>query len=228
MEGLTGLLRKLIAGSDTRRTRLHDERGNRASLSRALRNGPQALASALAARFGQRGVRPWISYDAQALIAAFLTKQSRVLEYGSGMSTVWYAEHTGEVVSIEHCEPWFEQVRGIARERGTANLRYRFAAEEAAYATPTEAERGAGFDLVMIDGAFRDACAAQAVQLVRPGGMIYLDNSDKAAGSDTGDVPAAREMLLDFALADGAEVTTFTDFAPTQLFVQEGLLVRRR
>lgn len=223
------MLRKLIAGSDTRRTRLHDELGNRVSASRALRNGPRAVASALPAKLlGKRGVRPWISYDAQKAIAAFLTPRSRVLEYGSGMSTVWYAEHAGEVVSIEDFAPWFDQVGGIIAERGVTNIRYRFAPDLAGYAAPTGEERSEGFDLVMIDGSARDLCAAAALPLLRPGGIIYLDNSDKAACPVSGDIPAARRMLLDFAKADGAKVTTFTDFAPTQLFVQEGLMVRRR
>ncbi len=220
------MLRKLIAGSDTRRTRLHDERGNRVSFGRALRNGPRAIVSALPARLGLRAVRPWISYDAQAEIAAFLDKSKRVLEFGSGMSTVWYAEHAGEVVSIEDYRPWFEQVESIILGRRANNVRYRFATADN-YAALGESERGNGFDLVMIDGSARDRCVHTALEVIRPGGMIYLDNSDKGFGAATGDVPAARRLLLDFAEVDGAEVTLFTDFAPTQLFVQEGLMVRR-
>lgn len=226
MEGLSGLLRKLIAGSDTRRTRLHDERGNRVSLGRLLRNGPRAVASAIPAKLGVRAVRPWISYDAQALIAEFLDPAKRVLEFGSGMSTVWYGEHAGEVVSVEDYRPWFQQVQGIIARRGASNIRYRLAGP-GDYAELVQADRAGGFDLVMIDGSQRDACARTAIELIRPGGMIYLDNSDKGFGDATGDVPAARQLLLDFAARDGAEVTLLTDFAPTQLFVQEGLMVRR-
>ena len=36
-------LRKIYAGSDTRKTRLHDELGEAVSLGRLLRNGPRAL-----------------------------------------------------------------------------------------------------------------------------------------------------------------------------------------
>lgn len=222
------MLRKLIAGSDTRRTRLHDELGNRVSLSRLLRNGLRAAASAVPAKLGRRAVRPWISYDAQAVIAAFLNKSGRVLEFGSGMSTVWYAERAAEVVSVEDYRPWFGQVQAIIAARGAGNVRYRFAETAEDYAAVPEGERGEGFELVMIDGSARERCAETALAVIRPGGMIYLDNSDKAAGPATGDVPAARRLLLDFAARDGAEVTLFTDFAPTQLFVQEGLLIRRR
>lgn len=220
------MFRKLIAGSETRRTRLHDERGNRVSLSRLLRNGSRAVASAIPAKLGLRAVRPWISYDAQAEIAAFLDKSKRLLEFGSGMSTVWYAEHAGEVVSIEDYRPWFEQVRGIIAQRRATNIRYRFAGADD-YAELALDERADGFDLVMVDGSQRDRCVQTAIELIRPGGMIYLDNSDKGFGDATGDVPAARQLLLDFAARDGADVTLFTDFAPTQLFVQEGLMVRR-
>ena len=41
------LWRKLIAGADTRKTRLHDEHGHRASLGALIRNMPRALSSGL-------------------------------------------------------------------------------------------------------------------------------------------------------------------------------------
>lgn len=220
------MLKRLLAGADTRKTRFHDELGNRVSSSRAIRNGPRAIATGVARlALNYRPVRPWISYDAQQVIAAHLTPRSRVLEFGSGMSTVWYAERAGEVVSIENYRPWFDQVQGIINSRKIGNIRYRFAADFDEYTTIGDKERSDGFDLIMIDGRVRDRCVRAALDMLRPGGMLYLDNSDKAGGSPSGDIPAARRMLLDFAFAKGASTRLFTDFAPTQLFVQQGLMV---
>lgn len=221
------MLSKLVAGAETRKTRFHDELGNLVSATRAIRNGPRAVVTGVARlALDYRPVQPWISYDAQPVIAAHLTPDSRVLEFGSGMSTVWYAEHSREVVSIEDYRPWYAQVQGIIAKRKAGNIRYRFAADVEQYTTLSEAERGDGFDLIMVDGSARELCVRRTLDLLRPGGMMYLDNSDKHGGSTfSGDIPEARRTMLEFASAHGASTRLFTDFAPTQLFVQQGLML---
>ena len=224
--GEAALFKKFFAGSGTRKSRLHDERGNLVSLSRLVRNGPPALITGIARLvLNRRPVRPWISYDAQKVLEALLTPSSRVLEFGSGMSTVWYAQHAGEVVSLEDYQPWYKVVQQIIAARGVGNIRYRFAANADEYTILTEAERGPGFDLIMIDGSVRDLCASRSIDLLRSGGSIYLDNSDKGIDAKTGNCARAAEMLLEYADRHGYAVRWFTDFAPTQLFVQQGLLV---
>lgn len=220
------MLTKLIAGDGRRKTRLHDELGERVTAGRLLRNGPRAvLTGAARLLLDARPALPWISYDAQGVIAGRLTPNSRVLEFGSGMSTLWYAAHAGEVVAIEDHRPWFDKVGDLIAGRGLRNVRYRFAADPGSYADVRDDERGDGFDLVMVDGSVREDCLRAGLPLLRPGGMAYLDNSDKGAGGAPGDVPAARRLLLRFAAERGGVVQHFTDFAPTQLFVQQGTLV---
>lgn len=215
------LLHKLYAGSDTRISRLHDELGGPVPLGRALRNGPRAFGTGLLRiALGHRPERPWISYDAQAELARFLSPDSRVIEFGSGMSTIWYARRAGSIVSIESDRAWFDTIG--ARLGRLGNVDYRFAADRTAYlsAAPDEA-----FDLVMIDGGWREDCVDYAIGRLRTGGIIYLDNSDKGPSPITGDIPAARRKLLDFAAQQGLQAREFTDFAPTQFYVARGLMV---
>lgn len=221
------MLTNLITGGGTRKTRLHDEQGNMIPASRALRHGPRAFVTAVARRaFNYRSVQPWISYDAQAVIDAHLTKASRVLEFGSGMSTVWYAERAGDVVSTEDYEPWFDQVNAIIAARSIANIHYKFARNADEYTSFTDEERGDGFDLIMVDGSVRDLCIRRSLDLLRPRGMLYLDNSDMGSLGATGDIPAGRALILDHARTNGASVRFFTDFAPTQMHVQQGLMMQ--
>lgn len=211
---------RLIAGGATRRTRFHDELGQPISLGRALRNGPRALATGLArVLFGVRPERPWISYDAQVALAAILGPESDVLEFGSGMSTAWYCRHARHVVSIEDDQAWYDAI--AARLKPLANVDYRFANGRAEYIRLAP-ERD--FDLIMIDGNWRDDCAAFALRHLKAGGVIYLDNSDKQVGPGTGDVPKAVAILKEMAMHEGLPIREFTDFAPTQLFVQRGLM----
>jgi predicted O-methyltransferase YrrM len=214
-------LRKFLAGSDTRITRFHDELGQPVPLGRALRNGPRALGGGLLRlTLGHRPELPWISYDAQAELARFLTPASRVIEFGSGISTIWYARRAGYVVSIENDRAWYEAIG--ARLGKFGNVDYRFAADRTAYLSAAPDQE---FDLVMIDGNWREDGSRYAIGHLRPGGIIYLDNSDQGSSPDTGDVPAARKQLLEFAARHGLPAREFTDFAPTQLHVQRGLMV---
>ncbi|MGI8943013.1 MAG: class I SAM-dependent methyltransferase [Qipengyuania sp.] len=220
---MVGIWRKLVAGSESRPTRLHDALGQRASISRVFRNLPRAFASgALRVAWGRLPERPWISYDAQRHIAAFLASRpgARVLEFGSGQSTRWYAERCAHLVSVESNSEWHAR---ISRQlSGLSHVDYRAAPEREAFASP---ELDGLYDLVMIDGPWRDACVDTALRVLAPGGIIYLDNSDKADNPSEGDVPAARCEFIAFAEREGLPWREFSDFAPAQFFVQRGLMV---
>ncbi len=217
-------LRKIYAGCETRKTRLHDELGAMVPLDRLLRNGPRALLTGLArVVFDWRQELPWISYDAQKQLARVLTKNSKVLEFGSGMSTMWYSRHAGTVVSMEDYRPWFDLVAPRVAKLG--NVDYRFAADRGEYVGLAPDEK---YDLIMIDGSHRDDCARFAVEHLAKGGVIYLDNSDQGLDQKTGNVPEAKRILLAYAELEGLPTFEFTDFAPTQLHAQRGLWVGRR
>lgn len=207
------LLQRLIAGSDVRRTRLHDRTGARVPFGRLLRHGPRAVGGAiLRVMAGYRPALPWISYDAQRLLARRLGPATRVLEFGSGLSTLWFARRAGSVVSIEHNPHWFAKV--AQRLGPLCNVEHRLAEQHDDYiALPPEAR----FDLIVIDGPWRLSCALATVRHLAPGGAIYLDNSDKFVD--------AAQLLRDFAAKRGLPAREFIDFAPTQAFVQRGLLI---
>lgn len=75
---------------------------------------------------------------------------------------------------------------------------------------------GDGFDLIMVDGEYRADCVEVARSCLRPGGMVYLDNSDVE--------PDAKKNLARLAKERGATIRLFTDFAPTAFFVNQGML----
>ncbi|WNO53789.1 O-methyltransferase [Stakelama saccharophila] len=218
------MLTKILKGSRQQKSRLHDHKGNLVPTGRLIANAPRAFVSGLfRVLLGHRPRLPWISYSATLEIAAFLSNEKRVLEYGSGMSTLWYAKHAGQVVSVENFRPWYDQVRSALEKDGINNVEYHLAESIEEY---TRVPCEGGFDLVMVDGSFRDRCTAAALATLRPGGIFYLDNSDRMAlpGSDEA---AAAELALKYAKDHNCTVTYFTDFAPTQFFAQEGMMVRR-
>lgn len=64
------------------------------------------------------GPVPWITYSATSYLSCIVRADYRVLEFGAGNSTRWWAERVSEVVSVEHDPGWAEGVR----KRNLANV----------------------------------------------------------------------------------------------------------
>lgn len=119
---------------------------------------------------------PWYSYPC----IHFLEKHIRtgslgitVFEYGSGNSTLWWANRTKQVVSVEDDKNWYDRVKKIMPE----NVTYTFAEGESEYVSsitryPTK------FDVVIVDGSHREECIKVAKDALTELGVIIVDNSD--------------------------------------------------
>jgi hypothetical protein len=191
------IAKRVFVGGGTRKSRLHDERGQLVPLGRLIRNGSRALVGEVARHaFKFRPARPWISYDATSYLKHHLTNQSRVLEFGSGMSTAWYASVAGQVISIEDYKPWFVHVETILQKSGISNVKYEYASTKDDYLKIAIDEAKNGYDLIMIDGNYRDECVDIAIQKLNHGGIIYYDNSDRGVDPKTGDTPKAIARLF--------------------------------
>ncbi|ASF45695.1 class I SAM-dependent methyltransferase [Methylovulum psychrotolerans] len=220
---LKNLVRKACYGNRNY-SRLHDEKGNKIAYKLLFLHSPKAIMTGLLRiAFGYRPLLPWISYSAIDYLQDFLNKEKTVLEFGSGMSTVWYAQFAKQVASVEDCQPWFQKVKTIFKEKNITNVEYVILTDDAYVGYKSDS--GEQFDLIMIDGSNRHHCALNAINLIKEGGIIYLDNSDKHADTLDGDTKLAENVLLDFVKRKkGADVIYFTDFAPTTFFVQQGML----
>lgn len=116
---------------------------------------------------------PWMTFPVLRYLEHLDLGGCDVLEWGSGNSTVYWARRSRSVVSIEHSPAWHTSIsERMDAERVTCIL----ASEGPGY---VEAPQGRDYDLVVIDGVNRDDCAVAAPPLLRPGGMILLDDSDR-------------------------------------------------
>lgn len=122
---------------------------------------------------------PWYTYPAIEFIEPRLQPGFRVFEYGSGWSTLWWAERVASVAAVEHEPAWHAQVS--ARLPANASLRLR--TDAAGYVGEIDAA-GGEFDVVVVDGEHRNECARAAAARVKPAGAIIYDNSDRKAFAD--------------------------------------------
>jgi hypothetical protein len=120
---------------------------------------------------------PWYTYPAIEFLKQFDFTEKSVFEYGSGNSTVFWSRRARRVVSVEDEEEWFERLGPQLPANCTllheSDLR-RYV--DVIYRYPE------GFDIIVVDGPGRGftrmKCVRAALQRLRPGGMVILDNSD--------------------------------------------------
>ena len=217
-------VRKRITVRGCRRSRFHDERGNRIDVS-GLAYLPHCLLTTISRlAFGIRPTMPWIGYRAIKQLERTLQNDWTIVEFGSGMSTLWLAERCNRVISVEEDSVWHAKVSRELRRRGIQHVDYRLRKAGDYHRVDDIDERSCQF--VLIDGIKRGLCAAEALRIVADGGFIYLDNSDKHADSKDGDTRVAEDLLL--SSQRRAEARYFVDFVPTHFFVTQGLLLRMR
>jgi hypothetical protein len=121
---------------------------------------------------GRLAPLPWYTYPAIAFLDGLDFSGCQVGEWGSGNSTLYWSRHAQSVRAIEHDPTWVEL---LSQQGLPSNVELIHAAETAEYVG------GLGnksFDVVVIDGLHRAACAERGLQRLKPSGLIVLDNSD--------------------------------------------------
>jgi predicted O-methyltransferase YrrM len=99
-----------------------------------------------------------------------------VFEYGSGFSTIWWASRTSRIVSVEHNERWYEEIRSKLPGNATALFR---ALEYGGDYHRAILDADGPFDIVVIDGRDRVNCAKVCVPQLTDGGVVIWDNSER-------------------------------------------------
>jgi hypothetical protein len=133
---------------------------------------------------------PWWPYDAPVWVAANLPPEARVFEYGGGGSTLWLEDLGAAVTAVEHDAQWHAQLAAAVSPRTRLLFRPPHPAGTVTsavapsyfdtYAAAIDAEPDGNLDLVIVDGRARVECARRAMSKVRPGGLLILDDTDRA------------------------------------------------
>lgn len=211
-----------MTGGKSHKTRFHDEKGNRLDWKGFIYLPHCLLTTILRLTIGYRPILPWISYRAIKVLDELIQSDWKMLEWGSGMSTLWFAERVGHLTTIEDNNFWYDKV--ISTLKKVSNVDYRFLTGNSYFNLEQFAEHE--FDFILIDGSQRGNCAKHAVRKIKPGGYIYLDNSDKHSTEEGGDIRVAEEILLQAVNERGGEVKYFVDLVPTYLAVNQGMLIK--
>lgn len=140
---------------------------------------------------GRHPDHPFITETANLILSTYLRPTDMGLEFGSGRSTLWLAKHVKHLISVEHDKEWYDRISKALKDNGIDNVTYYLREKNVLETLPIEwDEKGphsayakvlqdfadGSLDFVFVDGVYRSACALGAINKLRLGGFILIDN----------------------------------------------------
>lgn len=132
---------------------------------------------------------PWLTYPLIQFIEPKLSSDLSMYEYGSGNSTLWFAKFVGTIRSIEHDLEWFKKInqnmptnvtlvhKSVDQKMAYHELTYMGFQDEEQY-TEDIKHNFSRYDIILVDGIYRNRAIVNASQCVTDRGVIILDNVD--------------------------------------------------
>jgi hypothetical protein len=119
---------------------------------------------------------PWYTYPAIQFLLPKDFSGKRVLEWGAGQSTLFWAERAKQLVSFESDERWHRRLTA----RGLSNATIHLVDDHRAAAESLLANER--FDVIIVDGLDRGNCARLSLGLLALDGAIILDDAERNPG----------------------------------------------
>lgn len=181
---------------------------------------------------------PWITFPAIKYLENYLKRDMRVFEYGSGGSTLFFAQIVKGVISVEHDLNWFKKIRDevILKKYNNVNLinicpvldsnsEWYYYSYNANYSNMSFKEYVQEilnypdnyFDIVFIDGRARTGCFIESIQKLRKGGLIVWDDTDRDRYRENFKI--SRQSLKKIEVPGPTPFSAF--FTATTIFIKE-------
>jgi hypothetical protein len=134
---------------------------------------------------------PWLTAEATRRLDDWLLASHTGIEWGSGRSTIWFAQRVKHLMSVEHHAGWHSAVTESLEQAGVHNVDYRlhpcaperietpewiaamFASD---YVRAVDTFGAKSIDFALVDGMYRSACALAVLPKLRPGALLIVDN----------------------------------------------------
>jgi hypothetical protein len=128
--------------------------------------------------------KPWLTQDANRMLATLLCPDDVGIEWGSGRSTQWFARHVKRLVSIESHVGWYDRVKKQLAEQNITNVDYRLLHVEdgkdednSPYVRVIDSIADNSLGFALVDGFARGTCASVVLPKLKPGGILIVDNA---------------------------------------------------
>jgi SAM-dependent methyltransferase len=156
---------------------------------------------------------PWITDGAvdylETVVGEYKKNHLEVvaLECGSGSSTGYLAQRVTRLVSIDHATDWHTAIQIVVSAMGVYNVDFR--TEPRPYWNLLREFAEESFDVALIDGRDRVDCVRQVPRLLKPGGTLLVDNTERIGGiSERGPYYEMLGCLVGWPVIHFEQVTT--------------------
>ncbi len=140
-------------------------------------------------------VKPWIHPDVVTMLYKKININTKILEFGSGNSTVYFSKLTDNLYSVEHNIRWYNEIKPQLNNKvkyilskvdyvpqpSKDEIFYNCKTIEELFTAPIPDEY---FDIIIIDGIHRVNCAYASLNKLKKGGILILDDSNRIEHPD--------------------------------------------
>lgn len=106
-------------------------------------------------------ILPWYTSPCLEWLLTLDFNMKHVFEFGMGDSTFWYTKQGAIVHGVDDNPVWAVGGRYVTEKTDYINAIY---------------DTGLMYDFIIIDGLYRDECTAPAINCLKRGGYIIIDN----------------------------------------------------
>lgn len=117
---------------------------------------------------------PWCTYPFIKFLEPRLKKDFIVFEYGSGNSTLWYAERVGEITAVENDLEWYKNISPTMPSN--AKVIYCELKYDGDYCRQVT-KHNKKYNIIIIDGRDRNNCVKNSINHLTIDGIIVYDNT---------------------------------------------------
>lgn len=168
--------------------------------------------------------KPWIHTNVTNILKKTIKKDTKILEFGSGFSTLFFQNYSNNVISIEHNRSWYNKILPKINNNTKYILKEEDYISKPSYDSifyscnslnellnieiPDEY-----FDIILVDGINRVNCVLASYKKLKRKGILILDDSnriDNPAGD--GSYKPIQELLKDWTQIKNRSNDRNTDY----------------
>lgn len=114
---------------------------------------------------------PWYTRPCLEWLDKLELHHKEVFEFGCGASSLWYLSRGADVNGVDHNSEWqFIPVGEVVYQWVETEIE--------TYITSCHRGRGL-YDIIIVDGIFRDDCTEHALKYLKKGGYLICDNFEQ-------------------------------------------------
>lgn len=135
--------------------------------------------------------RPWFAYSATYYLERFDVNGLSVFEYGGGCSSFYFRSRGAHVHVVEGSKQWSDFLIDNGFSCNFHDL-------EADYVGAISQGSENKWDIILVDGDFREKCIQKAVDHLKQGGWLILDDFHRIPHKQINDLTFLFEVCIPF------------------------------